>query len=182
MMAVTARTGLPPGISPPSRTRKSPAPTQHRSGLLSGPPRQPMDHRHASAPQAHHIPSSDANRHQRREQAHRARRSPHRRRSRLRDLCRHVDAGHAGALTPRLGPESRSRRFTRHSDPGVGQPSGDARAAYRSPGKARPRVAAISTRSPIISAGACAFLLPRQLLSVMPIRAAFGLSSVRVTS
>ena len=83
-------------------------PPQHRSGLLSGPPCPPVDHHHASAPQAPHIPSRDASHHRRREtDPIPAGWPPHRRQSRNRQRapCSHVVAGHAGAVMPGSPPD-----------------------------------------------------------------------------
>ena len=92
-------------------------PPQHRSGLLSRPPCPPVDHHHASAPQAHHIPSRDANHHRRREtDPIPAGRPPHRRQrqNRQRAPCSHVVAGHAGAVTTNVlwGKRARPARST----------------------------------------------------------------------
>ena len=53
MMTVAVAAGPPRGMSPPSRGGTSPA--EHRSRVLPGPPCRPVDHRHAPAPQAHHL-------------------------------------------------------------------------------------------------------------------------------
>jgi hypothetical protein len=64
MMAVAV------AADPPARSsRRAGAegpPPEHRSRLLSGPPCRPVGHRHAPAPQAHHLPRPDGSRRHRR--------------------------------------------------------------------------------------------------------------------
>jgi hypothetical protein len=54
MMAVTARTGSPSGISRPRRSEDIAARTPLPP--TTGPPGPSVDHRHAPAPQAHRLP------------------------------------------------------------------------------------------------------------------------------
>jgi hypothetical protein len=100
-MAVTARTGSPSSISPPSRSRNSPAPTPLRPTIWATLPAcgsLPCVHATAAPhPVTRCKPSPAA-----RNRPHPGTTAPHRRRSRHRprDLGRHGVAGHAGTLTP----------------------------------------------------------------------------------